>query len=316
MRRVASVLRPIVLLAFLVLSVPAGATSYDVSAIVPYPAPTIAATIDSSLNGITVQSPVFRLFGTCQYLAPATIISIYRGVLPVGSTSCGVDGKFQIDVSLSEGANSILVRSSSITDGYGPDSLVGSVTLTMPVETPTQIAEKQKVSSDLLISTDTPFVALTELHRTATIGVVISGGDTPYTVQLNWGDGTIESRTVDAAGTYTFTHEYLKPGTYRAVAVVTDVKGAQREYYFAVVNAGPLSEAGIKGEGTVTKVCNVNSDDPQSGECPEGRRWYEYLVLPVAIVGIFLSGSAVSYLYFKKHYRLRPNRATKHAKKK
>jgi hypothetical protein len=293
----------------------AGATSYDVSAVVPFPVPTTPATFDSGLLGQSVQSPLFQVAGTCEFVSPATVVSIFRAGSSIGSTPCSPTGRFQLDIGLVIGVNTLIARSLNISNEYGPDSIAGTVTLSMPTNTRAQIIEEQKVQSNLNIVSENPFIALTENSKTAIVSIVVSGGETPYTIELNWGDGTVESRKVDVAGTYVFTHEYAKPGTYRAVAVVTDVLGVQREHYFAVVNAGPISEEKQSDSGSLTGVCDADSRSQNSPLCRSNKAWFEYLKIPLAIVAIFFSGVAFGALRTRKRSKPTP-KVPKNDKKK
>ena len=85
MSRVAKYISLIVFVATIFSPRPAQATSYDVSASVPYPVPTVPATIDSSLLGQTVQTQLFQITGTCEFMSPATIISVFRAGASIGS---------------------------------------------------------------------------------------------------------------------------------------------------------------------------------------------------------------------------------------
>jgi|GEM_PF-5922667 hypothetical protein len=300
MSRVAKYISLIVFVATIFSPRPAQATSYDVSASVPYPVPTVPATIDSSLLGQTVQTQLFQITGTCEFMSPATIISVFRAGASIGSTSCSLAGRYQLDVSLIVGANVLTIRSSNISNQYGPDSAPGTISLSLPVDTPAQIVEEQKARSDLNIITLSPFIALTDQNKTALATVIVTGGNAPYVIEINWGDGSIETRKVESVGNYTFTHEYARAGTYRAVATVTDVLGVQFVHYFAVVSVGPLSEQQQADSAVIDEVCGADSVSGESGQCGKNKSLFSYLKLPLGFLAVFLSGIAVGAFYVHK----------------
>ena len=237
----------------------ARADTYNVSATVPYDTPSTAATFASSLSGLNSPTRVVHLNGTCQYVYPASIVAIYRQGILIGSTACAVANIYQLDVSLQDGQNALLARTYNMNGIYGPDSAVITISYTPPaVVTPgvTPQAVIQNASSDLSIVTQSPFQVVDATHKTVRVSVIVDGGTTPYTIELNWGDGAFESKQVSTSGTYTFEHEYAKPATYQAKARVTDVLGASREQSFVVVSPGPLAEA---SSGQPTKVVVVES---------------------------------------------------------
>lgn len=252
----------------------ADAASYDVSASVPYPVPTQAAVINPALQNITVQNAAFLVTGTCQMLAPVSIISVWRGNTIIGSQNC-VSGTFGLQITLVEGQNTLVVKTANVEAVYGPDSSPAFVTLRKPITmpptpaipasrpgavnlTPTDnTAFNNGASSGLSIVPEDPFSVL-PTSNTVSLSFLIDGGSTPYTVELNWGDGTTETKVIDKPGRYTFTHQYRGAGNYAVRGRVRDVLGAITEISHAVVVAKPLEQkntvtaAGVKPNNTFT----------------------------------------------------------------
>lgn len=232
------------------LSVKVSAADYDVTATVPFDPPTIAAVFDPSLNGMTVNTNTTTVFGTCQFMAPTTIVSIWRTGSLIGSVNCEPSGTFSLSIPLNVGPNTLIAKSSSLSNNYGPDSSPivinytvasspGTNTAPTPstsAQTPTSsnpISQPASADSDLNITTPTPFVLLDD-KKEASIQLVIKGGKGPYTVSINWGDGTTESSVVADLGTFSFKHAYETEGIYKVVASVMDVLGASKVYQFVV----------------------------------------------------------------------------------
>lgn len=227
----------------------AQADTYDVSATVPYDIPSQAATFDATLNGLSSPTRAVRVFGTCQPVYPSSIVAIFRGAEMVGSATCSASGSYEVSVILVDGSNSFIARTYNQNGAYGPDSNLVAISYTPPAQqaispaTPPSPIEKE---TSLSIATDTPFQVVSEAKKTIAVTISVDGGLNPYTIELNWGDGVVETRQVDGAGTYVFTHEYSKASSYKAKASVTDVLGVRREKEFAVVSSGAQSQEASK----------------------------------------------------------------------
>lgn len=253
-------------LAILLITAPATvqAGSYAVTASVAFPAPTQAAIIDSSLDNKTVNDAQLRVYGTCESLNPDTVIVIMRSGETAGSGSCATNNTFSIEITLRQGANTLVARSASVSGLYGPDSSPISVKLILnepPVAQPQTVnprlsEEKQQQDSPIpnpvedkdinqavsegfegIISV--PFTTLS-VENNAHIDISISGGKSPYTINVNWGDGTIDSKVVQTASTYGFDHVYKKAGTYRVKSTARDVLGAVTVYEHTIVSTQPV----------------------------------------------------------------------------
>jgi hypothetical protein len=227
----------------------ARADTYDVSAVVPYDTPSQAATFDTSLSGLSSPSRSIRLFGTCQPVYPSSIVAVYRGTDMAGSTTCSAGGSYELQVILVNGSNTFMARTYNQNGAHGPDSntvTVSFVPPTEPIKSTDNAPSPIEKDTTLSISSDTPFQIISEAKKTIAVTISVDGGLNPYTIELNWGDGVVETRQVEGAGTYTFTHEYSKPASYKAKASVTDVLGVRREQEFAVVSSGAQSQEASK----------------------------------------------------------------------
>lgn len=266
------------------------AASYNVSATVPFPAPTQAAVIDTSISGTTTNTQTMNIFGTCEVIAPVTVVSIWRNGISIGSTNCELNGTFQIAVSLSVGANTLIARSSSISNNYGPDSTSAVVNYMLPEvpgpttpttstdnqSTPTSAQTPTAVTSTTLTIAPTSNFALLNERNTVSIEIVVGGGNAPYTVTIQWGDGTVENKVVPAAGTYIFEHTYEKVGTYRALAKVEDVLGATSQYNFLIT-----SESITGPDDVASEPKSISSGSSGSGL---STTWYIALFVLSAII--------------------------------
>ncbi len=278
------------------------AASYDVSASVAFPVPTQAAVINTALNNVTVQNAAFLLSGTCQSLTPTSVISVWRGATSLGSQVC-TSNSFSIQINLSEGANTLVVRTANVSNVYGPDSAPITVTLRTPVVTPTpptqtppaattpgaanltssdNTAFNNAAKSGLTITPPEPFSVL-PTNNQVQLSFYIDGGSTPYTVELNWGDGTTETKVVEKPGTYTFTHQYRKSGNYTVKGRIKDVLGAVSELSHAVVAVKPLD----KSVGVTTIQASPTKNTPIT--------WLRQHALVVTVGSLVVGVALVAY---------------------
>lgn len=240
------------------------ASNLQVGASVPYPAPSQAATIDGNLDGSTVNVALQTLTGTCQLQNPADVVAVWRDGNAIGSAPC--NGTYSLQIMLRPGDNLLTVRTANASNLYGPDSAPITVTLVLPPDptppadpvipgttiepdetpmtpqnqTPAQIIETTNAgaATDLLASPTEPFSVLTS-NNDVTVNVTVGGGQSPYTIRLDWGDGSTEMHSVDQAGTYSFTHAYVSSGNYMVRGNVYDVLGASTQFSYAVISSAP-----------------------------------------------------------------------------
>lgn len=263
------------------------AGSYDVNARVDYPAPTQAAVIDPSLHNTNVADAYFNVYGTCEIASPYFIISIVRNNTVIGSTNCKPDGTFTLNVSLVEGTNVLVARSSSTSNLYGPDSQPATITLTLPPPTtnpdpnpgiivptanepgdsstraPNTITREQNIAinegarKNLRITTTDAFGVINDEDGTS-VEIIIDGGLAPYTVTINWGDGSVESKVVDLPSKYTFKHTYKKADTYHVTGEVRDAVGAVTRFEYLVTTGKPDKKVIPGTSSTFTPTDSIN----------------------------------------------------------
>lgn len=247
MSRIPGALVGLLLVLYLWQAVPvAHAASYDVNASVPFAAPTQPAIFTTGLDGSTVTNAELVLTGTCQLLNPHTSVSIWRNGSVIGSAPC--NGTFSVSVILQQGANTLIARSASVSNNFGPDSSAITLTFALPLTNPpvsppqpgtpvmpTPQTINYGAATELSVVPSQPFTAMSTDNEVA-VDIIVSGGKGPYTVQINWGDGVQEIKVVDELGVHRFTHVYAKPGTYTVRGLIRDVLGAVTSFTYAVVS--------------------------------------------------------------------------------
>ena len=240
---------------------PVSAADYPVNAVVPFDPPVVAAVFDASLDGKTLDGALTTVFGTCENMTPNGAVVIMRNSVAIGSTTC--DGTFSLQITLLEGANVLIPKTVNASGNYGPDGAAITITLSIPVTPPgpgpnpdpgnggvppnptvtitspvsaeDQQAANGGAENNLTAIPTTPF-SIIDSSNEVTIQVVVGGGETPYNITLNWGDGSVESRSVSSPGTYLFTHTYQKNGNYKVQGKVLDARGSLTKFEYAVVS--------------------------------------------------------------------------------
>ena len=225
------------------------ADTYDVTAVVPFDPPTIPATVTSTANNTTVNTSSIEIAGTCQVLNPAVIVSVWNGLLLLGSTACLVGGNYSITVAMFSGTNVLIIKSSNINGLYGPDSSPFTISFTpnQPVpdpgpnqdsgagnnNIPSVTANNPQNSGELLLTSLAPF-GVTNKENAVSITIRISGGNNPYSLTINWGDGTTMTQELDEKGDYTFNHIYEAANNYTVNVQVKDILENSRSFSWAV----------------------------------------------------------------------------------
>lgn len=230
------------------------ALDLGVSAVVHAPAPVEAPSITSPSNNAVLTSSNVTVSGSCPIATPEVIVSIYKGTTLLGSTTCTADGAYSVTITLGYGKHTLLARVVTITGDIGSDSPSITVTRTAskpspsPTSSPTPPSTSgPQVSAGLLeffpqlITKDNFAIVRPPADSDGTNkneGEVvwkfsIKGGELPYTVQIDWGDGAVETFKVASRKEREYIHIYGTLGTYTIKVKVVDAKG--RESYFTTI---------------------------------------------------------------------------------
>ncbi|HWB38916.1 MAG TPA: hypothetical protein VG604_01625 [Candidatus Saccharimonadales bacterium] len=170
-------------------------------------------TITTPGNGASFTEVPITVSGLCP---PNTIVKIFSNNIFVGSTFCQ-GGSYSLQIDLFSGKNDLVARAYDALDQSGPDSNTVSVTFNdaqflqhgTHVHLSSVYAEKGAPPGQEL---DWP--------------VVVSGGQGPYAISINWGDGTANDLfSIDSAGTFIMKHVYKQAGIYKIVVQATDKNG-------------------------------------------------------------------------------------------
>ena len=223
-------------------------SSYIIYAVVPAPVPTRPAIITSPTTGQSFSSNPVNVSGTC----PAkTIVQVFTNGILVGSTICTSSGTFTVPIDLVVGTNALTALAYNANNQPGPTSPTVTVTLTAP-------NNGLGFSSQLLLQTENYYQG-TVTGRQITWPFVIVGGQAPYAVDIDWGDGSNEVLTRLAPGPFTVSHTYKVPGTgylnsFPLIVRATDAAG--HTAYLQVTTIVNLATAKASGSGSGNVAVN------------------------------------------------------------
>lgn len=181
------------------------------------PSPEIPASITNPLNNAHFTDTQVEIAGTC---LQDMYIEIYRKDIFAGMTICSSSGTFSVVVTLVPGANDVKAKTRDAVGQYGPDSGVITLFLDAGVSPATSGGTSTSSSQAGTGSHDRPFLIYTtpvqrgiSLGQSIKLDYEIDGDNGPYTIAIDWGDGSPSSLIRhDKAGNYSVTHVFKKAG--------------------------------------------------------------------------------------------------------
>lgn len=202
-----------------------------VSARLPGPAPTMAATIDSPADGARFTAKPIIVSGSCP---TNTYVELIRNGVTSGVAICQADLTYSLSTDLFSGANSLQAQVYNTTDVPGPISSTVTVYYDPPIpltsgqpKTSQPPAPSGSTSTPPRPSGSTPAAPVPPLllqtnfsftgHYVgdpASFQFSVNGGQSPYAINVDWGDGTTKLITIEKSGTFTVDHVYEKAGGY------------------------------------------------------------------------------------------------------
>lgn len=224
--------------------------SVGLSGVIPGEAPSEPAVIVSPANGETFGENPILIRGTC---LPELLVQIYRNSVFVGSTICMGDGTFELKVDLVNGQNTLVARVFDNLNQPGPDS--AAVTVTFSPRDGESVESGFDQEQLILTSNFASRGVDPGDELTWPIGIV--GGEPPYAISWDWGDGQTDLYSVIDSGSFEARHTYDISGVYRIIIKATDTNGnAAYMELIAVVN-GPAVGGITQQDGNAQTVSPV-----------------------------------------------------------
>lgn len=187
--------------------------TYVVNAVVPAPPLTTPATITAPVDGSTTGNQIISARGTC----PArSYVKLLRDQTMIGASQC-TNGEWSLQVSLLVGANRLSAQAYNLTDQPGPTADGVVVTYTPPAPKPvpqgstgTGSPKPAPAAKPLTIGNDFQYKGYFT-DQTVSLTLSLAGGVTPYALQVDWGDGQTDLRSVKTETKLTLHHVYDRP---------------------------------------------------------------------------------------------------------
>jgi hypothetical protein len=174
----------------------------DVFAEVPGPRPASPVIITSPKTGQSFGTNPVTVEGTCPSKA---LVKVFSNGILVGSILCQ-NGHFSIPVDLVIGRNDLTAFGYNALDEQGPAGNTVTVTLNQPPGGP-------GFSTELILQSESYYRGV-PTGTEVVWPIEIVGGQAPYAVSIDWGDGTTDLITRLAPGPFTVRHTYKKAGGY------------------------------------------------------------------------------------------------------
>lgn len=217
--------------------------SLSLSGKVKLPPPSEPAVILSPKEGQVFTSLPIIISGSCQV---NDFVQIYSNHKVLGSAAC-IRGEFGLKIDLFSGKNTLTVRTLDSTLQFGPDSAHVSVAYTPKTGSTASGLPQLLISLDLGEPT-------TSLHNDYPISINIEGGQAPYAISVQWGDGNQNVAPRAVAGNFSLSHSYSSSNVYSILVSATDNLGNKATTEAAVLVGGPaLTVSNFGGSSKQTR---------------------------------------------------------------
>lgn len=210
------------------------------------PPPTTGATIAVPVNGQGFNSLPITVSGLCP---DDLLVKVFKNNVFAGSVMCS-GGSYSLIIDLFNGQNELVARVYDALDQAGPDSNIVTVVYT---DTRQGTASRVSLTSNFAKRGANP-------GQTLVWPIIISGGEGPYAVSVDWGDGKPpDLLSQPFPGTFDIKHVYDSPGIYNIIIKATDRNGGIAFLQLVGVANGPLSQdnGGEGGDGAGTTAAQI-----------------------------------------------------------
>lgn len=199
------------------------------------PPPSVPASISLPRDGQTFSTLPVTVSGLCP---GEVLVKLFKNNVFAGSIQCK-SGSFSLLVDLFSGQNELIARVYDALDQAGPDS--NKVTVNFSDNRP---------GATTRVSLTSNFAKRgANQGEPLTWPIILSGGDGPYAISVDWGDGkTPDLISQGFAGQFTISHKYDTPGVYNIIVKVSDRNGGVAYLQLVGIANGPLSQ-NSKGSG-------------------------------------------------------------------
>ena len=254
------------------------ADSYTVRAKVSAPLPTAAATIDTPADQTHTSSQQLNVSGSCP---SDTYIKLDDNGITQGIALCdNATNMYAVTIGLTDGSNLLQARVFNITDDEGPLSAPITVWYNPPVSAqpsgkttphPQTTASGSPASAapsePLLIAENDYHYQVYSSGQSVSWSLSLRGGESPFKLAVDWGDGTSDTKQIANHDPFTLTHTYpASPDlvTYVVKLVSTDARGTKAFFQTIASVKGASAERSITG-GAAASVAGGGSANFKTG---------------------------------------------------
>lgn len=249
------------------------------------PPPSLGATISQPASGARFTSTPITVSGLCP---DGLLVKIFKNNVFSGSVMCE-SSSFSLLIDLFSGQNDIVARVFDNLDQPGPDSN------TVTVFFDDNSANANGANRVILTSNFAKRGA--NPNDELSWPLVVSGGQGPYAVSIDWGDGQTSLQSVASPGEFIIKHSYKNSGIYKVVVKAVDSTEATA-YLQLVAVANGTSGQTTSGDDT--------SEEGESGT-DTVVLWQPMVVLIFFVIATFWLG--------KKYEQRRIKRAVEEGKR-
>ena len=220
--------------------------SVGVEGVISADPPSTGATITVPSNGQSFTSLPITVSGLCPN---GTLVKLFKNNVFSGSAQCE-NGSFSIVTDLFNGQNELVARVFDVLDQAGPDSNKVTVSYSDPR---TGAQNRVSLTSNFAKRGANP-------GQTLTWPIILSGGNGPYAISIDWGDGSeVQLISQEFPGTFDIEHIYKDPGVYNIIIKAVDANDDVAFLQLVGVANGPLSQdnqggSADGGGGTQTEL--------------------------------------------------------------
>jgi hypothetical protein len=278
--------------------------SLQVKAKVPAPLPTVPAVITSPADGVHFKTKPITVKGTCpteNY--PGNYVVLYRNDTFSGTVPCSSDDTFQLDTDLFDGANELKAQIYTIADDPGPAPMPITVFFD-PAQPTLPGGSSSLVIPQFLISTNFKFKSYL-VGQTVNWEMNATGGEPPYAIKVDWGDGQSSLVSRSGEGSFTIQHVYKKAAEapdfiYLIKVTAADVydRQALTQFFVRVLPYNAPFSVGTSGNPKTP----VGKSNPLA---PIGRTllkaaWPAYIIVSLMALSFWLGEQEEFFLLRKK----------------
>ncbi len=207
------------------------------------PPPSTPPTIAIPSGGQVFSNLPITVSGLCK---AGLIIKVFDNGVFIGATTCS-HGSYTLKVTLFGGKNELVERQYDALDQASPATQTTIVTF--------NDLQLVKFGTHVFLTSDYASRG-TSPSQQLTWPVTITGGEGPYALSVDWGDGSAaDLMSVSLPGTVQLAHKYVNSGTYNMLVRATDKNGTEAFLQLVAV---------INGNGTSTS--STNNSSPSSGK--------------------------------------------------